>query len=155
MKKVGVVLAALVLIAGMSVAAFAADATLQVKVKPKPKITIETDVSEVNFGELDPDTPTTIANAVSVTVKSNKPYDLSYTATDFTDGTNTMPISNLEYADAGSDSWTAFANGPVYLVVDGQRGRHTYGYDFRITVPWDVAPDATYTASITYTAVQK
>lgn len=155
MKKLGVMLAALVLIAGMSLAAFAADATVQVKVKPKPKITIETDVSEVNFGELDPDTPTTINNAVTVRVKTNKPYDLSYTATDFTDGTNTMPISNLEYADAGSGSWTAFANGPVYLVTDGPRGVDTLTYDFRITVPWDVAPEATYTASITYTAVQK
>lgn len=155
MKKLGVMLAALVLIAGMSVVAFAADATVQVKVKPNPKITIETDVSEVDFGSIDPDTPTTINNAVTVRVKTNKPYDLSYTATDFTDGTNTMPISNLEYADAGTGSWTAFANGPVYLVTDGPRGVDTHTYDFRITVPWDVAPDAVYTASITYTAVQK
>lgn len=156
MKKVGIILAVLILSFGVSYVAFAVDASpLAVKVTPKPMIKIETDTSEVDFGQIDPDTPTVVSNAVNVTVKSNKPYDLSYTATDFTDGTNSMDISNLEYADAGSGSYVQFANGPVNLAADQPRGRNDFIFDYQITVPWNIPPETTYVANITYTAVQK
>lgn len=152
MKKVGVVLAALVLLAGMTYAsAFAESASVNVSVTANPKLTIQTSTSAVNFGAIDPDTPTTVSNAVTVTVKSNKPFDYSYTATDFSSGTDSFAISNLEYNDGSG--WVAFSNGGV-LGTNIGRGVKQFSYDYRVTIPWDVPPGA-YNATITYTAVQR
>lgn len=156
MKKAGVVLAALVLVTGMMYSAFARRASTDVSVQanPKPKITIETDTSNVNFDSIDPGTPTERAPAVTVRVKSNKSFDLSYAATDFTSGTNSFSVSNLEYKKTGG-SYASFSNGPVLLEDSMKPGIRTVTYDYRLTIPWDVPPEATYTAVITYTAVQE
>lgn len=153
MKKFGVLLAALVLVAGMSYAAFGEDASLNVSVNAVPKLTITVDNPAVDFGSIEPETPTTIANAVTVTVKSNRPFDYSYTATDFSSGVESYTIGILEYAPAGSGSFTAFSNAGT-LATDVGRGVKRYTYDYRINIPYDMAPGA-YTATITYTAVQK
>jgi hypothetical protein len=153
MKKLGVLLAALVLVAGMSYAAFAENATLNVSVNAVPKLTITVSTPSVNFGNLEPETPTTIANAVTVTVKSNRPFDYSYTATDFSSGADTYTIGILEYAPAGSGSFTAFSNAGTLATNEG-KGVKTYSYDYRINIPYDMAAGA-YSATITYTAVQR
>lgn len=154
MKKAGIILAALVLIAGMVYSAYAVDAFVSVQVRPKPKITIETDTGLVNFGDIDPGTPIETSSAVTVRVKSNKSFDLSYSATDFSSGSNSFAVSNMEYRKSGG-SYVAFGNGPVLLEDSMPRGVRTVTYDYRLTVPWDVPPEATYTAVITYTAVQE
>ncbi len=154
MKKAGVILAALVLITGMIYSAYAVDANVSVQVNPNPKITIETDTGLVNFGNIDPGNPVEISPAVSVTVKSNKKFDLSYTATDFTSGSNSFGVNNMEYKKSGG-TYVAFSNGPVLLEDSMNPGIRNVTYDYRLTVPWDVAPETTYTAVITYTAVQE
>jgi|GEM_PF-5600838 len=153
MKKVGVLLAALVLMAGMSYTAFGEDASLNVNVNAVPKLTITVSTPVVDFGNVEPETPTTIAGAVTVTVKSNRPFDYSYTATDFSSGTDSFTIGILEYAPSDSGSFTAFSNSGT-LATNVGRGAKTYTYDYRINVPYDMAAGA-YTATITYTAVQK
>lgn len=153
MKKLGVVLAALILVAGMSYVAFAESAGVNVTVTALPKLEISVSTPNVSFGSLVPEVPTTISNAVAVTVKSNRPFTYSYTATDFTSGTDTYSISILEYANAGSGSFVPFSNSGVFETWPN-RGTKTYVYDYRITLPYDMAP-GDYAATITYTAVQQ
>jgi hypothetical protein len=154
MKRVGILLAALILVGGSVFAAYAVDAPVVVTATANQKITIETNTATVNFGAIDPGTPTTKNNAVTVTVKSNKPYNVSYTATDFVAGTWSFPVSNMEFNGPGSGgSWAAFSNSGSLLVGEA-RGTKSYTYDYRLTIPWDVDPDNPYSATITYTAVQ-
>lgn len=154
MKRVGIILAALILVGGSVFAAYAVDAPVVVTAKANQKITIETNTATVNFGAIDPGTPTTLNGAVTVTVKSNKPYNVSYSATDFVAGTWSFPVSNLEFNGPGSGgSWAPFSNNGSLLAGE-QRGTKSYTYDYRLTIPWDVDPDNPYQATITYTAVQ-
>lgn len=152
MKKLGVLLAALVLVAGMSYAAFAVDASLNVNVNALPKITITVSTPSVNFGDLEPETPVTISDAVAVTVKSNRPFTYSYTATDFTGASGSYSIGILKYANAGSGNFVPFANSGVFETWPNT-GTKTYRYDYQIEVPYDMAA-GNYSATITYTAVQ-
>lgn len=154
MKEAGVILAALVIITGMFYSAYAVDTNVSVQANPSPKITIQTDTGLVSFGNIDPGDPVEISPAVSVTVKSNKRFDLSYTATDFTSGSNSFGVNNMEYKKSG-DSYAQFANGPVLLEDSMNPGIRNVTYDYRLTIPWDVAPETTYTAVITYTAIQE
>lgn len=156
MKKLGVILAAFILVSGLSYAVFAQpenEKTVTVAVKPNPKITLTTDRTAVSFGQIDPDVPTIISPAVKVEVKSNRKFTLGYRATDFSNGSESFSVSNLEYNGNGTvGSYVPFSSNGTILT--DSRGVKRYTYDYRLTVPWEVSPDATYTASITYTAVQ-
>ncbi|MCX7831809.1 MAG: hypothetical protein N2440_02785, partial [Actinobacteria bacterium] len=125
MKKLGVLLAALVLAAGMSYAAFAESANVNVTVNALPKLEITVSTPQVNFGSLEPETPKTISNAVSVTVKSNRPFTYSYTATDFVSGGDSYSIGILKWANAGSGNFTSFANSGTFETWPN-RGTKTY-----------------------------
>lgn len=151
MKKVGIILAVFIFLASLSLMAMA-DVNVAVKVKPNPKLIMELQSDPtVSAGSLDPETTWTQANAIQIRVKSNKPYTYSYTATDFSDGINTFSISNLEYDDGSG--YTAYSNSGT-LGNNEPRGVNNYSYDLRLVVPWDAVPDTTYTANITYSAVQ-
>lgn len=150
MKKFGIFLSALVLIAGMSYAAFAESAAVNVQVTANPKLTIEVSTPAVNFGAVDPEVEHVISNAVKVTVKSNKPFNYSYSATDFIQGSDSYSIGILQYDDGSG--WKQFQSNET-LGTNIGRGVKNWNYSYKITVPYDMA-DGTWNASITYTAVQ-
>jgi len=108
-------------------------------------LTITGDPLTVSFGDLVPDVASSPAS-VQVKVKSNVRYDLSYTATDFTDGgSNTVPIGRLTY------NGTPFSNSGV--LEDGKPRTtgtgDTYNYSYVLTVSWDDEP-ASYSGTVTY-----
>lgn len=152
MKKLGVIIAAVVLAAGMSYVAFAESASLNVSVTALPKLEISVSTPSIDFGSVEPEVPVVRSNAVTVTIKSNRAFSYSYTATDFTSGSESYTIGILEYRNAGSDNFTPFSNSGTFETWPN-RGTKSYTYDYRLMVPYDMAPGA-YAATITYTAVQ-
>ena len=155
MKKAGIILAVFILVLSLSLVAMADTVNVQVKVRVKPKLIITLLTSPtVQFPDIAPEETTELASAIQIQVKSNKSYTYSYTATDFTNDANpsdTFAISYLEY-DGGS-GYTAYANSGT-LGTNEPSGVNNYTYDLRLDVPWTATADATYTASITYSAVQ-
>lgn len=109
------------------------------------------------FGTLDPSGVNTASATVGV--KSNSLWSLSYAATDFTDGTNTIPVSVMTWDDgAAGHSGTFGATGTVWASGTGPRGiksyTHTYTIDMSNASTADTVlsqPSGNYASTITYT----
>jgi len=99
----------------------------------------------VDFGDVAPGT-TAGPETVTVNVKSNSKYDLSYTATNFISGGNTVDVECLSYNE------TPFSeSGTLAEDADPTDGRD-YIYQYRLDVEWTDVPADGYTGTVTYTA---
>jgi hypothetical protein len=104
----------------------------------------------VNFSSVTLDVPTA-AQTVVVTVKSNVPYTLTYTAPDeFTSGSTStvVPIGRLTYGG------TSFESGTKTLVTAPARttgAGDIYNYSYVLTVLFDDADPGSFTGTVIYT----
>lgn len=129
---------------GFPAAARAADVTVTFTIPTILELTITG--SPVAFGTVTPGVATA-PQSVNVNVKSNVYYDLTYTTTDFTSGTNTVPIGRLTYSGT-----TFLASGSIdsnHAPTTSSGLDHTY--DYVLTVLWSDAAAAGYTGTVTYT----
>lgn len=159
MKKLGVILSIAILLPAYSAYAFAEQDPTSVSVSLKPKITIAVDTPNVGFGDMEPATSKELdaANgsyAVWVTVKSNEPWDYTYTATDFT-GSDTFGVNHLSYKDDSASAYTDFSNSAT-LATGVTRGAKQYDYKLTFNdtdADWRI-PSGNYSSTVTYSAVQ-
>ncbi len=73
---------------------------------------------------------------------------------DFTDGINSIPISQLSWSPSGADSWTEMSLSDV-LVNSGSENYpagEEFTYDYKLEINWE-NPPGNYTANILYTAI--
>jgi hypothetical protein len=127
-----------------------------------PLASLQLDISNpaVDFASLVPGTPTTIADATTVSVTGMGPvgYQLSCAAADFAGpGALTMPVGVLRFQTRGYRTLadTAFTN--AALVIDTSSGvlpmwTNDYIIDLTMSVPWTSDPEA-YSTTIVYTLV--
>lgn len=128
--------------------------TVTVSVTAKEKIVLTMADVTINFGAVDPGTTTTSPTAVGANVRSNKSWDLTYTASGM-DPDAGMPLGQLKWGSQsnGSDatsfteSGTFLSNQPKAPSNAGQDITHYY----TLEVPWTADPGA-YSASVTYSA---
>lgn len=128
--------------------------TVSVTVTASQKITLTMADATLDFGNLDPGTTTTAPTAVTANVRSNKAWDLTYTASGMNEAAG-MPLSQLKWGtEADGSGATSFAatgtflsNQPKAPSSAGQDVTHYY----TIEVPWSADPGA-YSATVTYSA---
>jgi hypothetical protein len=133
-----------------------ANGSVNVSANSKARIVMEIDTTTVDFGDVDLDLGSTISSAVGIRVKSNKFWDFSVAANSDLTGASTgttIPIANLQWADAGTGTWQSFSLSGQTIGTNYSRGVKDFDYDYKITIGYDYPPD-TYTTTITYTAVQ-
>lgn len=97
----------------------------------------------------------TVSSATNVQVTSNRIYTLSDAMTNFTDaGTNTMPANVFTYAWTGSTVGSGTGATTSQNITNvGARGNTNYMMNYTLTPTLNSEP-STYTATITYTAIQ-
>ncbi|HCJ10724.1 MAG TPA: hypothetical protein DHW14_06130 [Clostridiales bacterium] len=145
-------IAVLLVVAGLGLAAYgfssvaAADSNAQVTITftilPAEELMVTP--SSIDFGDVVPETPTA-ATAVTVTARCNQTYELTYTATDFTSGSYTVPIQRLSY-DGGT---TPFSSSGT--IATGLMGENVFNYQYVLQVTWDDYAASGYSGSVTYT----
>jgi len=145
--------AILLVVAGVSLASIGlspwvsagttATVTVTFSILPSQMLTLSTD--HVDFGLVAPGVSTPPREIV-LTVRSNSDYLLSYTATDFTDGTGrTVPVSRLS-PDGGL---TPLALSGVITAGAGSADEDRYVQSYVLTVePGD--PAGTFVGEISY-----
>ncbi|BDG60317.1 hypothetical protein [Caldinitratiruptor microaerophilus] len=150
----GSILLAVALVLGLSVDRPARAATINVSATLKPKIVLTMPDSAANFGALDPGVAG--SDSVAGNVKANVTWTLTYSATDLSDGTNIVSISNMTYQGTNIATPQTFSTlgGTIY---SAQPPTPNNGFDFThtytLTFPWAAVP-STYTGTVTYTATQ-
>lgn len=137
MKKAILAIMVVTLILAAASVAGAANSTVTVGAQANGKLTLSVDNPTVTFPAIDPGTPDSIANAVTVSVSSNKGFTTTKTITD------------------------ADANGPMGLSTAGfvvsaanAKGDYTWPETYSINIPWTATPDVPLSASVLYTALQ-
>jgi len=154
------VLAGILVVAGLGLCLFGfspftfADGAVEVTFKILTTQELTVDPSSVTFPDMTPETPETLLSAVTVTVKSNVPYKLSYTAdSHFTNTTNQqVEIGRLAYRENNSSSeWAEFHSSKTELAQSNERtaAKH-YIYDYQLSVLWTDPAGDDYKADITY-----
>jgi len=143
--------AVLFVVVAYSVPAYGVNGNVSVAAKANPKIELNVGTPNVDLGNVDPDVVSG-AQAAQVQVKSNKPYDYTYSATgiDWSDGVDsgTTAIGQLRY-----DGTPFAANGTLSLAES--RGTDNWSYNYTmLLIDYDVAADADLSATVTYDAVQ-
>ncbi|HHY38363.1 MAG TPA: hypothetical protein GX507_05485 [Clostridia bacterium] len=160
MKKASMLVLAILLISLAAMVQMDAAETVQaantvsVTVTAKEKITLTMADATIDFEQLDPGTTTTSNTAITANVRSNKAWDLTYTASGM-DPDAGMPLSQLKWgvlsngfdATSFAASGTFLSNQPKAPSNAGQDITHYY----TIEVPWTADPGA-YSATVTYSA---
>lgn len=151
------VLSASLLGGGMALSAGAvkaADGQVSVAADVLPDLALTLSTGSVSFGGVVPSgSPYTVSGAVYVTIQANVPYHLQHSATSLVRSGGTEALPPLEYADAGSGSFAAFPGTAATAKSGGPTAGDTYGFDYRLTVPWTGAPPGTYTGGVTYQVI--
>lgn len=113
------------------------DVTVKAKVNPKITLTVTTpDAGQVvDFGTVDPGSYS--GESVSLSVNSNKQFDL---------------VASQDTASFGGISLTRSLGAGESNIAKGASIARTDNYS--INVPWTVDPDVDYTATVTYTVTQ-
>lgn len=151
----GVTLVVLGLISWLSSGAPAGAERLQasVTVVESAAITLTLDDSEIALGNGQPGE--TVSDSISGSVASNVPWRLTYKASDFSDGTNSIPVSCVKLN--GTDLGTPVVLGYSGKVYDNMQPTPETGFKFEHTfslaIPGDTKP-GTYNAYIEYTVTQ-
>ena len=166
-KKLSVLLAGLfclfLLVMGMGALASNPQG-VSVTANVPPTLTLGMPATAVNWGGSNLAPGTQYDQTITATVSSNKDWSLMvYKGGDLSNGTDTIPSSNLLYTSSSSDPKVtatrtdrAFIANPGEYCVQGTRGGSiSSSIQYNITVPWDVTP-GTYTVAggHTYTATQ-
>lgn len=129
-------------------------ATINIAAKLNPKIVLTLSDSVADFGALDPEVSG--SDFVVGKVKANVPWNLTYTATDLSDGVNTVAISNMTYSGTNIPTQQTFSTTGA-TIYSAQPPTSNTGFDFThtytLTFPWTAVP-STYTGTVTYTATQ-
>lgn len=150
----GWILVAAAIALGLSVDPRAQAATVNVSATLRPKIILTMPDSAANFGTLDPGVAG--SDTVAGNVKANVTWNLTYTATDLSDGTNTVAISNMTYSGTNIPTAQTFSTTGA-TIYSAQPPTPNSGFDFThtytLTFPWSAVP-STYTGTVTYTATQ-
>ena len=117
-----------------------------------------------NLGVLTPGSTRSIGPAASgqtlpgaafrINLTTDTTTQLDVTATQMTDGTNTMPFASTEFKPSASGTWTPLAATPTTATTDIPPGTPTLDYDYRLTVP-ALQIAGTYTQDLTWTAIAK
>lgn len=117
-----------------------------------------------NLGVLTPGSTRSIGPAASgqtlpgaafrINLTTDTTTQLDVTATQMTDGTNTMPFASTEFKPSASGTWTPLAATPTTATTDIPPGTPTLDYDYRLTVP-ALQIAGTYTQNLTWTAIAK
>ncbi len=146
MKKLALITAALFLLVAYSLPAYGGS-TVSVAATAKPKITLNVTTPNVNVGDVVPEVETA-AQVASVQVKSNKPYNYTYTAAGLTYSVGTSAISQLRY-DGTPFAAAGTLNGAA------PTGDTTYNYNYTILLTdYNVPANDNLSGTVTYGAVQ-
>ena len=142
--------AGLVLRLGDGVEAEASVVTIQVSALEK--IVLSMDNPTLDFGSLQPGSSLTATTPVSLSVSSNVPWDLSYSASGL-DDTRGLPLSSLKWGlqASGSDA-TAVAPSGAFVANEPKTAAFSTSHYYTITMPWTATPGL-YAATVTYTAL--
>ena len=155
MKKTLCLLLSLVLISG-SLVIWLGDtdevqaSSVSLSVAANEKITLTMDDAVLNFGNMDPGTTVTSATTVTGNVKSNKTWNLTYTASGM--DTNDMALSNLKWG-TGSPGTNSFSTSGTFLSNQRKTAGQGFTHYYTLEIPWTADPGA-YSASAVYSATQ-
>lgn len=161
MKKITVTLVALLLlVAGVALqldtaGSAQAAGTVNVSVTAKEKITLTMADVTLDFDQLDPGTTTTLNTPVTGNVRSNRAWDLTYTASGM-DPNKGMPLGQLKWGTLANGNDAASFSPSGSFLTNQPKAPSNAGTDFThyytIEVPWTADPGA-YSATATYSAI--
>lgn len=123
-----------------------------IQVSALEKIVLSMDNPTLDFGSLQPGSTLTVTAPVNLSVSSNVPWDLGYSASGL-DASRGLPLSSLAWglqAD-GSDA-TAINQFGAFLANQPKTAAFSTSHYYTITMPWTATPGL-YAATVTYTAV--